>query len=71
MIAKSIDIADEAKTYTFTLRTDVKFHDGTPLTSADAVASFERYRKVSPNAVIWPTSRPSRRPDARDLRRAS
>ncbi len=53
MIAKSIDIADEGKTFTFKLRTDVKFHDGSTLTSADAVASFERYRKISPNAVIF------------------
>jgi peptide/nickel transport system substrate-binding protein len=64
MIAKSIDIADEGKTYTFKLRTDVKFHDGTPLTSADAVASFERYRKISPNAVIFNDVASVEAPDA-------
>ena len=64
MIAKSIDIADEGKTFTFKLRTDVKFHDGSPLTSADAVASFERYRKISPNAVIFNDVASVEAPDA-------
>jgi peptide/nickel transport system substrate-binding protein len=29
------------KTYTFNIRTDVKFHDGSPLTAADVMASWE------------------------------
>jgi peptide/nickel transport system substrate-binding protein len=33
---------DEGKTYTFTLRDGVKFHDGAPLTAADVVASWSR-----------------------------
>lgn len=33
---------DEGKTYTFKIRSDVKFHDGTPLTSADLKASFDK-----------------------------
>ncbi len=32
---------DGGKTYTFTLRDGVKFHDGTPLTAADVKASWE------------------------------
>ena len=31
---------DDGKTYTFKIRTDVKFHDGTPLTAADVAASW-------------------------------
>ena len=33
---------DDGKTYTFKIRQDVKFHDGTPLTAADVAASWQR-----------------------------
>src|SRR5947207_8330949 len=32
--------ADGGKTYTFTIRDGVKFHDGSPLTAADVAATF-------------------------------
>jgi len=38
--------ADDGKTYTFMIRQDVKFHDGSPLTAADVAASF--------NKIIFP-----------------
>src|SRR5690349_5155104 len=41
-LAKSWSIAPDGLTYTFTLYEGVKFHDGSPLTSADIKASFER-----------------------------
>lgn len=37
---------DEGKTYTFPIRTGVKFQDGTPLTAADVAASW--------NAIVFP-----------------
>jgi peptide/nickel transport system substrate-binding protein len=43
-LAASWSVADDRKTYTFTLHPGVKFHDGTKLTSADVKASWERLR---------------------------
>jgi peptide/nickel transport system substrate-binding protein len=33
---------DGGKTYTFKIRQDIKFHDGTPLTAQDVLATFQR-----------------------------
>lgn len=38
-------ISEDGKTYTFTLRDGLKFHDGAPVTAADAVASLKRWGK--------------------------
>ena len=42
------------KTYTFKIRENVKFHDGTPLTSADIKATLDK--------IVFP---PERRPEPR------
>jgi peptide/nickel transport system substrate-binding protein len=42
LLAESWDVAADARTYTFKLRKDAKFHDGKPLTSADVKFIFER-----------------------------
>src|ERR1700743_1265065 len=38
-------ISDDKLTYTFTLRDGLKWHDGTPVTAEDCVASLQRWGK--------------------------
>src|SRR5215469_188405 len=37
------DISPDRLTYTFTLRDGLKFHDGTPVTTKDVIASLKRW----------------------------
>src|SRR6185312_4174958 len=41
-VAESWTVSPDKRVYTFKLRGGVLFHDGTPLTSADVKASYER-----------------------------
>src|SRR5688572_13438772 len=50
-LAKSWTISPDGKTYTFELHPNVKFHDGSTLTSADIKASYDRYR-YPPTGVV-------------------
>lgn len=43
MLAKSWTISPDGKTYTFTLRDDVKFCSGKPMTAADVEATYTRW----------------------------
>jgi peptide/nickel transport system substrate-binding protein len=45
-LANSIAETPDHLTYTFKLRQGIRFHNGKELTSADVVASFDRYAKV-------------------------
>jgi peptide/nickel transport system substrate-binding protein len=45
-LAASMDEAPDRMTYTFKLRQGIHFHNGKPMTSADVVASFDRYARV-------------------------
>ncbi|MFC4351740.1 ABC transporter substrate-binding protein [Fodinicurvata halophila] len=40
------EVSDDNLVYTFTLRDDLVFHDGEPVTSEDVVASLERWGKI-------------------------
>ena len=47
--ARSWRASEDAKRFTFQLRRDVHFADGTPLTSADVVFSFRRLINLKGN----------------------
>src|SRR3979490_333801 len=48
-VAASFTASKDARTYTFTLRRNVRFSDGTPLTSADVVFSYDRLVNLKGN----------------------
>jgi peptide/nickel transport system substrate-binding protein len=43
LLAKSIEVSPDGKTYSFTLRQGVTFHNGAAMTSADVLWSWNRY----------------------------
>ena len=45
-VASDYIISDDAKTYTFTLRDGITFHDGTPVTIEDVKYSSDRYAEI-------------------------
>ncbi|MEI3854656.1 MULTISPECIES: ABC transporter substrate-binding protein [unclassified Ensifer] len=54
LLATSWDVSADGKTWTFTLRDGVKFHDGSPLTSQAVKGSIERTKKIGGGAsFIW------------------
>jgi peptide/nickel transport system substrate-binding protein len=52
-LAESLVEAPDHLTFTFKLRPNVKFHNGKPMTSADVVASWDRYSKVGLDRQIF------------------
>lgn len=53
-LAEKWDISNDAKTYTFTLRKDVKFHDGRPMTAQDVQYSLERSADPKTRSTVSP-----------------
>jgi peptide/nickel transport system substrate-binding protein len=47
MLAESVDISDDGKTYTFHLRQGVKFHNGEEMLAEDVAASMNRWLEKS------------------------
>ncbi len=45
-LAASVDESQDGKTYVFKLRDGIKFHNGKPMSTADVIATFDRYKKV-------------------------
>lgn len=52
MLAAMVQVGDQARRFRFTLRRGVRFHNGEIVTAEAVLASFERYAKVSTNAVL-------------------
>lgn len=50
-LAESWTVSDDGQTYTFKLRPNVLFHDGSSFTSADVKASYERIVRPPPGVV--------------------
>src|SRR5271155_362914 len=51
-LAKSWDISPDGLTYTFHLRTGIKFHDGTPFNAAEYIQTLDRQlKKDDPNSI--------------------
>ena len=51
-LAEKWEVSSDGLTYTFNLRDGVKFHDGTPFTSADVAATFNRAINPPSGVVI-------------------
>lgn len=55
-LAEAYEISDDGTTYTFTLRPDLTFHDGTPLTTEDVAFTIELAQRPdikSPKRADW------------------
>ena len=50
-LAERWDLSEDKKTYTFHLRQGVKFHDGTPFTARDCIATFDKIRDQTTKAA--------------------
>ena len=61
-------VSDDKLVYTFTLRDGLKFHDGAPVTAADAVASLERWgKKDSGGQLIFDRTESLTAPDDKTI----
>jgi len=57
-LAESVEATANNTVYTFKIRQGVTFHNGKPLTSADVLASFQRYQRIGyDRAILEPVER--------------
>src|SRR4030088_2871291 len=66
-LAESWTAAEDGRSYDFVLREGARFHNGDPVTSADAKFSFERYRGVA-HDLFQARVEAVETPDARHVR---
>ncbi len=59
LLAENLVISSDGKTYTFTLRQGVKFHDGTPFNASAVQYNFERMLGTfDPGGPVWMVAEP-------------
>jgi peptide/nickel transport system substrate-binding protein len=66
-VASSYTASSDAKTFTFKLRNDIKFGDGTQLTSADVLFSFNRLINIKGNPSFLLAGVTASAPDAQTV----
>lgn len=49
LLAQVVDVSEDGKTYTFTLRDNVRFHNGAVLAADDVVWAWQRYLDPATN----------------------
>lgn len=54
MLAETVAVSPDGRTYTFTLRSGVRFHNGQPLTADDVVWSWKRYLNPATHWICLP-----------------
>ena len=64
MLASKVDVAPDGRKFTFTLRQGVRFHNGKVMTSADVLATMQRYARISTNAAAFAQLASFEAPDA-------
>jgi len=55
-LAESFTQSADARTYTFTLRPGIRWHDGRPLSAQDVAFTFDYFRNqtISPQVIVQP-----------------
>ncbi len=66
-LAASSTVSPDGLTYTFTLRPNVKFHNGKLMTSEDVKASLDRFKRVSLRRDLLAVSSAIEAPDANTI----
>ena len=67
LVAKTVDLADDKKSITFTLRPEARFSDGKPVTSDDVVFSFQTLKSKDAHPAYSSALRDVIRAEAIDL----
>lgn len=54
LLAESVELSDDRNAFTFHLRPQARFHDGSPLTAEDVVFSYRTFRERGHPALLLP-----------------